>query len=167
MPTSTPVSLGSTLLRARIHSLPSHGILFYANATTTAAAAPLLTPSHSPFPLLLNSSIPLPISSVPFALFYQFTGDAFSSNSSSSTDLSIVAMDSFKFSVEDTAHAVSLPVTLTIHVHSSLGAVSNTSGTSTQSSVMTIESELSSFEVPSSLPPPSPDYHSGLWLRPQ
>lgn len=70
----------------------------------------------------------------------------------------MVAMDSFQFSVEDTAHTISLPVNLAIDVHSSLGAVSKAS-----ESVMTIENTLSSFQVIPISPSLSDDIED-LWL---
>jgi hypothetical protein len=136
---SSSLPLGSTLLRARIHSLPSHGVLFFANPINSTATTVPTTHSNSTI-LLLNSSIPLHLSA-PFTLFYQFTGDAlFPFN-----DSSVVAMDSFQFSVEDTAHAISLPVTLAIQVQPSLGAISSSGA------VIAVENELKSFKVPPSL----------------
>jgi hypothetical protein len=60
---------------------------------------------------LTEASLPLLVTS-PFKLFYQFTGTALPL----SEDPSLVGKDSFLFSVEDTANAVSLPVPFHLEV---------------------------------------------------
>ena len=125
--------LGTALLRARIHSLPSNGILYWnsgqdnngkeddddhANNTSIQNSQnnnfDSLHQNITPIKFPLNCSkcsVPLPLK-FPFTLYYRFIGNEIASTSHGQ----LIGSDSFNFSVEDTANSLSLVAIYNIEV---------------------------------------------------
>jgi hypothetical protein len=146
----SPPQAGRTLRQARINSLPTSGLLYFADSKSLVTNTSIR---------LTASSLPL-LATSPFKLFYRFTGTALPLSENSS----LVGKDSFLFSVQDTLDAISFPVPFNIEVGhrecerltnhpslppsqviSALGAISNST---MADSPRTIEATLSTIKVP-------------------